>query len=208
LLLGTLTVAAAETAPIRDAGRFRGWRQLAAVERRTSPPPNRNGESDLVSVRFRAVELRDSGDVRALTLPPAVDGDLRAWTIRLPSGVSQIAPTQSRPIVGCDSEVAAARDARQGLGIQTPLLSPTPWLIVTLGLRPGTLFVLDDDVGPALALVTWRTEYETSEYHLAWPRLCGAAIVIRNDLFDRLLGAIPGRLKLRDFVFGDVELCS
>ncbi len=208
LLLGTLTVAAAETAPIRNAGRFRGWRQLAAVERRTSPPPNRNGESDLVAVRFRAVELRDSGDLRALTLPPAAAGGLRAWTTRLPSGVSQSAPTQSWPIVGYDSEVAAAGDARQGLGIQTPLLSPTPWLIVTLGLRPGAHFVLDDDAGPALALVTWRTEYETSEYHLAWPRLRGAAIVIRNDLFDRLLGAIPGRLKLRDFVSGDVELCS
>jgi len=208
LLLGTLTVAAAETAPIRNVGRFRGWRQLAAVEHRTNPPPNRNGDPDLVAVRFRAVELRDSGDFRDLTLPPAVPGDLGVWTTRLPSGVSQSAPTQSWPIVGYDPEVVAAGDARHGLGMQTPLLSPIPWLIVTLGLRPGAHFVLDDDVGPALALVTWRTEYETSAYHLAWPRLRGAAIVIRNDLFDRLLGAIPGRLKLRDFVSGDVELCS
>jgi hypothetical protein len=153
-LLGTLTVVAAERAPIRNAGHFRGWRQLAAVERRISPLPNRNGESDLVAVRFRAVELRDSGDLGDLTLPPVADGDLRAWTTRLPSGVSQSAPTQSRPIVGYDSEVAAAGDARHGLGIQTPLLTPTPWLIVTLGLRPGALFVLDNDVGPALALVT------------------------------------------------------
>jgi hypothetical protein len=208
LLLGTLTVAATETAPIRNAGRFHGWRQLAAVEHRTSPPPNRNGESDLVAVRFRAVELRDSGDLRDLTSPPAVPGDLGAWTTRFPSGVSQSVPTQSWPIVGYDPEVVAAGDARHGLGIQTPLLSPIPWLFVTLGLRPGAHFVLDDDVGPALALVTWRTEYETSDYHLAWPRLRGAAIVIRNDLFDRLLVAVPGRFKLRDFVSGNVALCS
>ncbi len=208
LLLGTLTVAAAETAPISNSGSFRGWRQLATVERRLSPPPNRNGDSDLVAVRFQAVELRDNGDLGELTSPPAVVGDLRAWTTRLSSGVSRSIPTQSWPIVGYDPEVVAAGDARSGLGMQTPLLSPTPWLIVTLGLRPGAHFVLDDDGGPALALVTWRTEYETGAYHLAWPRLCGAAIVIRNDLFDRLLGALPGRLKLRDFVFGNEELCS
>jgi len=210
LLLGTLTVEAAETAPITNAGRFRGWRQLAVVEHRTYPPPNRNGDPDLVAVRFRAVELRDSGDVRDLTSPPAVPGNLGAWTTHLPSGVSvsQGVPTESWPIVGYDSQVVAAGDARQGLGMPAPLLSPIRWLIVTLSLRPGAHFVLDDDVGPALALVTWRTEYETSAYHLAWPRLRGAAIVIRNDLFDRLLGALPGRLKLRDFVLGDVELCS
>ncbi|MGH9821633.1 MAG: AAA family ATPase [Blastocatellia bacterium] len=208
LLLGTLTVAAPETAPVWDAGRFRGWRQLAAVERRIYPPPNRNGDPDCVAVRLRAVELRDSGDFRNLTLPPVAAGDLGTWTSRFPSGVSQSTPKQTWPIVGYDSEAIAAGDARCGLGIQAPLLSPIPWVIVTLGLRPGALFVLDDDLGPALALVTWRTEYETGAYHLAWPRLRGAAIVIRHDLFDQLLGAIPGRFKLRDFVSGDVGLCS
>ncbi|HEX6507987.1 MAG TPA: hypothetical protein VF221_10170, partial [Chloroflexota bacterium] len=208
LLLGTLTMAAPETAPVWDAGRFRGWRQLAAVERRTYPPPNRNGVPDCVAVRLRAVELRDSGDLRNLTLPPVAAGDLGTWTNRFPSGVSQSTPKQTWPIVGFDSEAVAAGDARCGLGIQAPLFSPIPWVIVTLGLRPGALFVLDDDLGPALALVTWRTEYETGAYHLAWPRLRGAAIVIRHDLFDQLLGAIPGRFKLRDFVSGDVWLCS
>ena len=207
-LLGTLTVAAPETAPVWDAGRFHGWRQLAVVEHRTYPPLDRNGDPDRVAVRLRAVELRDSGDLRDLTLPPVAAGDLGAWTTRFPAGVSQSTPKQPWPIVGYDSEAVTAGDARCGLGIQTPLLSPIPWVIVTLGLRRGALFVLDDDLGPALALVTWRTEYEAGPYHLAWPRLCGAAIVIRHDLFDQLLGAIPGRFKLRDFVSGDVGLCS
>ena len=111
-------------------------------------------------------------------------------------------------MVGCDSKVIAAGDGRHGLGIQTPLFTASPWLVGTLDLYPGDYFVLDDIDGPALALVTWRTEYDTSDYHLAWPRLCGSAIVIREDLFERMLGALSGQLVLRDFLAGDVDLCA
>lgn len=208
LLLGTLTITSAETAPIISAGRFGGWRQLATAERRTTPPPDRNGGSDSVAERLRVVELNRDGDLGVLTLPPIASGDLRAWTQHLPWPESPAVPAQSRPIVGRDSDVAAAGDGREGLGIHTPLLTPTPWLIAFLSLQPGALFELDDDAGPALALVTWRTEYETGEYHLPWPRLRGAALVLRGDLFHRLLVVAAGNLMIRDFVAGDVRLCT
>ena len=88
------------------------------------------------------------------------------------------------------------------------MLTPVRWLIVTLGLHPSESFVLDDDDGPGLAFIAWRTEYETSEYHLPWPRLRGSAVAVRSDLFDRLLGMIPGHLILRDFIAGNVDLCG
>ena len=152
--------------------------------------------------------MRESGDLQALTLPPVASGDVREWTTRFPPGLALNARIKSQPIVGIDSEIPAAGDGHYGLGIQTPLLTPSHWLIVTLDLQPSTHYVLDDDDGPALALVIWRTEYETSEYHLAWPRLCGAEIALRSDVFERLIGATQGNLVLRDFLVGDVNLCA
>ena len=87
---------------------------------------------------------------------------------------------QSRPVIGCDSAVRAAGDGHHGLGIPRHLLTPTSWLVAALTLKRSKYFVLDDDDGRALALITWRTEYETSDYYLAWPRLCGAGVVVRR----------------------------
>ncbi|PYS47738.1 MAG: hypothetical protein DMG13_27125, partial [Acidobacteria bacterium] len=64
-----------------------------------------------------------------------------------------------------------------------------------------------DRNGVGLALVTWRAAYETSEYELTWPRICGSGIVIRPDLLNRLAEAAgERRLVLRDFVVGVTEL--
>ena len=64
------------------------------------------------------------------------------------------------------------------------------------------------DERAALALVTWRTEYEGGEYELAWPRLFGAGLVVRGDVFDRLVNAAQGRLTFRDFLDGSSSLCG
>ena len=60
----------------------------------------------------------------------------------------------------------------------------------------------------ALALVTWRTEYEGGEYELARSRLFGAGLVVRGDVFDRLVNAAQGRLTFRDFLDGSSNLCG
>lgn len=208
LLLGTLTIAPLRVEEEIDAGIFCGWSTLATLERRVCPPRDRYQGKDDVSQRFRIAELRNLDDRRALALPPVASGDIRAWMLPLPPGLSLERLTGSQPIIGIDHDLAAAGDAHHGLGIQTPLLVPTPSLIAVLGLHPGKPFVLDDEEGPALALITWRTEYETSEYHLTWPRLRGSAVVIRKDKFLHLTDIADGQLMLRDFVVGDAELVA
>jgi hypothetical protein len=207
MLLGTLTMAPAETAPSLNAGRFGGWRLLATCERRISPRPDRTGD-DSVAERSRAVEIRRAGDLHALNLPPLASGGIGAWIDDLPHGLLMNAPTKSQPVIGLDSELTEVSDALRGLGIHKPMLTPVRWLIVTLGLHPSQSFVLDDDDGPGLALIAWRTGYETSEYHLPWPMLRGSAVAVRSDLFDRLLAMFPGHLILRDFLAGNVDLCG
>ena len=75
--------------------------------------------------------------------------------------------SRTGPVVGYDSEVRDAGDGHYGLGIQRDLLTPTTWLVEALTLKQSAPFVLDDAAGRALALITWRTEYDTSDYYLA-----------------------------------------
>jgi hypothetical protein len=98
-------------------------------------------------------------------------------------------------------------DGRLGLGVPDSLLVPTPSLIALLHLRPGEPCRYKDEAGVGLALVTWRAEYDVSDYYLARPRTCGSGIVIRPDLLAALV-TVAGeeRLILRDFVVGDREL--
>jgi len=100
-------------------------------------------------------------------------------------------------------------DGRHGLGVPHSLLVPTESLIALLGLRPGPPCSYEDHNGVGRALVTWRAEYDVSDYCLAWPRTCGSGIAIRPDLLAGLV-AVAGkdRLLLRDFVVGDSELAA
>jgi hypothetical protein len=87
------------------------------------------------------------------------------------------------------------------------VLVPTAALIASLSLHRGERCGYYDRDGIGLALVTWRAEYDTSEYELAWPRIRGSGIVIRPDLLDQLPeDAGEQRLVLRDFVVGVPEL--
>jgi hypothetical protein len=89
------------------------------------------------------------------------------------------------------------------------VLVPSAVLIASLGHHPGDRCTYCDRDGVGLALVTWRAEYDTSEYELARPRLRGSEIVIRPDLLERLAnGAGQERLVLRDFVVGVPELAG
>ena len=97
-------------------------------------------------------------------------------------------------------------NSHRGLGVPLPLLVPAVSLISLLKLRPGALYSYEDDNGPALSLVTWRTEYDVSDYYLAWPRTWGSGIVIRLDLLAQLSAAVGAhRLVLRDFIMGDLR---
>ena len=205
-LLATLAISHSKVIPTIVDGPYGGWRLVAAVERRIISRPDWNSNEDDIARRYRVVELRLDGDRQALTLPPIAKGSILTWESAAGADFSANLGIRTGPVVGYDSEVRVAGDGHYGLGIQRDLLTPTTWLVAALTLKQSTHFVLDDDVGRALALITWRTEYETSDYYLAWPRLCGAGLVIRSDAFDRLVHAAQGQLTFRDFLTGPSNL--
>ena len=207
-LCGTVSIGAIGSTPTLEGGPYAGWRLIASAEQRSIAKDSLDRSPDDVATRFRIVELGAGGDREALVLRPVTRGDLRAWFTDPPFGPAAWDGISTRPIVGFDVHVPLAQDGHAGLGVQRNLFSPTPWLVTALGLRRGSDFVLDDRNGPALALVTWRTEYDGGEYELAWPRLFGAGLVARGDVFDRLANCAQGRLIFRDFLGGSSGLCS
>ena len=207
-LIGTVSISSTEAVPILVDGPYGGWRLVAAVERRVIPRSDISDKEDDIAKRYRVVELRLSEDRQALNSPPIAEGDIREWSFFPMPDLSVNGKIQSQPVVGFDSAVRAAGDGHHGLGIQGDLFTPLPWLSAVLMLKWSAHFVIDDDDGRAMALITWRTEYETSDYHLAWPRLCGTGLVVRGDAFDRLVHAAQGGLIFRDFLMGSSSLCS
>ena len=207
-LLGTIAILGPEVVPSLVGGPYDGWRLVATVEQRVISQSSWENKEDNIAERYRVVELRLRGDRQALNLPPVARGDLRTWSSPYVPDLSLSERIQSQPVVAYDSAVSAAGDGHLGLGIQRNLFIPTSWLLDALTLKQGTYFVLDNDDGPAVALITWRTEYETSDYYLAWPRLYGAGLAVRNDAFDSLVHAAHGELIFRDFLAGHSSLCS
>ena len=205
ILLGTVAIGDTKAVPALVGGPYDGWRLVATLEQRVISRPDRENKDDIAE-RYRIVELRFNGDRQALTLPPVTEGDIRLWSSLPVPNLSANGRIRTQPIIGSDSAVKVAGDGHHGLGIQTNLLTPTAWLFEALGLKPSTHFVLDDEAGRALALITWRTEYETSNYHLAWPRLYGAGLVVRRDAFETLVRAAQGKLIFRDFLVGPLSL--
>ena len=201
----TLTTARHEVVPVVTGGRYDGWRLVATLERRLLLAPIASGAKDEVAVRERVIELRENGTSEALRDAPTTAGNLRMWGTSSPFGTPVRVPRTGR-IVGCDVSVHAAGDGRHGLGVPGLLLTPTPWFVDTLGLRPAGDFCLADGDGPCLGLITWRTEYENSDYYLAWPRLTGSGLVLRDDAFGRLVQIARGLLSYRDFVSGSPGL--
>ncbi len=204
-LLATLTIAAHEDVPVVTGGQYDGWRLVATIERRLLRGPHVSDTVEEVAVRERVVELCRKDATHALGRAPTTAGDLRIWCTASPSG-TPIEVSRPGQIVGCDISVRAAGDGHHGLGLPGLLLTPTAWFVGALSLRPAGDFCLADDNGPCLGLVTWRTEYENSDYYLAWPRLTGSGLVLRGDTFDRLVHIADGLLSFRDFVSGSPGL--
>ncbi len=203
----TLNATGPDAVPVLSSGSLRGWRLVATVEQRTIPrdryPPDQEHDS---ATRYRSVELRTDGDQHSLISPPFAECDAALWySPSQPDPVDRHAIGTS-PIVGLDSDPTFASDAREGLGLPTILLTPTRRLMALLHLSPGPAFSLEDSQGKAMRLLTWRTEYETSDYHLPRPLLTGAGLVLRPDVFDRLVAATGGLLKFRDFLEGSPGL--
>lgn len=204
VLHGTLNILPLAGLPIVDNGKYRGWHWLGTYEKRTVKPRDGSHENDLIAKRYRILEIRDVNDPKALNLPPVGVGNLHLWRAVVCPINDGMALISSQPIVGIDSELRMVSDGHMGLGVPDSLLVPTASLIALLRLHPDAPFIYRDDSGVALALTTWRTEYDVSDYYLAWPQTCGCGIIIRPDLIEAL-AMIAGkeRLVFRDFIIGD-----
>ena len=200
VIFGTLSISGPDKVPTIVSGPYNGWRLIAAHERREVPHPEWDNKEEQIANRYQFIELRVHGDKQALTLPPITMGDSDVWNaIRVPADFLNRS-FRSQPVVG------SVRPRRHALGIPVTLLTPTRWLLAALRIEKGTHFVLDDEKGRALALITWRTEYETSDYFLAWPRLCGSGLAVRPDAFNKLVRAAKEQLTFRDFLRGASSL--
>ncbi|MDD9981350.1 MAG: hypothetical protein OXU81_08350 [Gammaproteobacteria bacterium] len=200
---GTVETTGHEAVPLLTNGPFAGWRLVATVEQRTLPQDGyQTDPKDDSAVRYRCIELRTDGAERGLGSSPVVEGDSALWYGNGEAGGADRQVVGTGAIVGLDSALKFAADGPYGLGLPPNVLVPTRRLIELLDLKLGRGPTLDDAAGQALALLVWRTEYETSEYHLPWPRLVGTGLVLRDDLLDRLVGLAQGRLVFRDFLEG------
>jgi len=201
-LKGTVSIMDAQAVPALEGGLYNGWRLVASVEQRVISPSDWNNNEDDIIERYRVIEIRQKGDTQALTLPPVSAGDLRIWVAQHVHAYSLNSNLRTQPFVGIDTKVSSAMNRHQGLGIHSPLLTPTPRLFAAPSLLPEDYFVLGDTEGPAIALITWRTEYETSDYHLTWPRLHGTGLIIRSDTFEHLVQSAQESLIFRDYLEG------
>ncbi len=209
LLLATLALESWTELPPAEGKPFDGWCWLGTVESRHLQHGDFREQDDLVSRRYRVLEVRDVGDQRALTLPPITRGDLRLWRASIDPEAGLPDFRGSQPLLGLDRELRMVGDGRLGLGAPQSSLVPTPSLIASLELRPGKPFTYEDDAGVGLALVVWRAEYDVSDYHLAWPRTYGSGVAVRPDLLARLVSTVGSdRLVVRDFVVGDIRLAE
>ena len=207
-LQGTVSIMSIENTPTVEGGPYSGWRLIGCVEQRAIAKGGLGNGQDEIATRFRVVELRVKGDRKALTLPPVSTGDLAEWTKLHLFKAAVYDGSSTQPVVGFDPDVQGAGDGHNGLGILRNLFTPTSWLVSTIELGSSSDFILADRRGEALALITWRTEYETSDYELTWPRLYGTGLVVRSDVFGDLISAAGGRLTFRDFVEGPSTLCA
>lgn len=188
-------------------GRYSGWKIIGSEEQRRIGRAGRN-ERGLLVQRFFGLEYRTSNDADGLDAPPLANASSAMWKLPLPE--SQIAGPiiGTQPFMGYDDRMELHDDSKDGLGIPHRLMVPTGWLREKWNLRtdPDRAFVLNDDAGPALALLTWRAEYERSDYHLPRRKLWGSAIAVRPDLLENLIGECGDELKLRDLIVGPAEI--
>ena len=157
-----------------EHGRFRGWRWLATMERRSIKSSDWREEKDLIAKRYCVMEVRDVDDRQAFAAPPVASGDLRMWKAEVDPVLAASVFARSQPLVGIDREFRLVGDGRHSLGVPTAVLVPTAGVIASLGIHPGELCTYYDREGIGLALVTWRAEYEAARYELARPRIRGS----------------------------------
>ncbi|MEX5710573.1 AAA family ATPase [Parafrankia sp. FMc6] len=207
--MATVSVLPVDHADTMPAGRFRGWRIVATSETHCLLPARpEKGEAVRTSGRDRALELRLPNDSEGVDRYPFANVTTANWFTPTPAASDLVVPQHSCPLIGIDLDGDYLADTPYGLGVHSPLLVPTDLLKLILGLQPVEPLVLHDPSGPALAMITWRSHYETGAYHLPWPRRTGTALLASPSCFDALLQWAKNLLAIRETIHGDVSLVT
>jgi hypothetical protein len=174
-----------------------GWIPVGVMEEYRPDTPHGQSGQDMKTRVFEGVELDLATHPNAHVIPPVHPRlpvhqwlDPVRWQLEGFNGVSF-------PLVCHGKYDDVYLDDVAGLGLPKGVMVPSPYLVELLGLKPSGDLALADETGPALALVTWRGEYSRSSYHLANPRLNGAAVLMRPDLARRLMEIYGERLTSR-----------
>jgi AAA ATPase domain len=179
------------------AGRFAEWRMIATAEDRTFPGRVARDDPDRIASRYRSVDL-----TRATQRQEAIGrGSAELWWDAEAEDRFEEDEGTAR-LINVDRELRALADVKFGLRVEQPILVPSPLLLRLLNLRLVKPLAFGDADGPGLALVIWRAEYQTSEYHLPWPRLRGCGVLLRPDLFLELQESTSRPVRFQDFILG------
>ena len=189
--------------PVVSDGPYKGWRAIAIYERRISSRQPSWPAKDAVTVTAcGAIELRQPKDTHGLTLAPLGDGDLKVWFTKFPLDMPVLGLDHTGPLITIDTDSAATTDGMSGLGYVCAPLAPSYALLQKLALQPGNrLFELVDQDG-SLGMVSrnWRTNYVVSDYEMNWPTLYGTDLIVRPDVFGRIMEVCGANLMWREHV--------
>ncbi|WP_133163893.1 hypothetical protein [Cryobacterium zongtaii] len=160
------------------------WVCIGGLEEREhiAPEPKSSGQASL-SMFGVHVDRPVPGTI------PLGTGDWSEWTGWLPETDMR---SSQFPLVN----QLIDRSMEVGLGGSRHLLTPSSWLRSELDLHAtGRMFTLATAEGTeVLRLVTWRSEYESSDSHLSYPRVQGQALVLRRDQMEVLETRFASRL--------------
>lgn len=190
-----------------EDGPHSGWVQIGMIERQLTPAlryPDRPSRLVLIGI---GLEITD-------TEPPATSLPFTSspwhlwilpWRLLNPTATADAAAQQlstlSSPVVAVADDGRGERGPRRaGLGRPPFLLAPVLPLVAMLGLEPTPDicgFSLSDDDGPGLVSRQWRGHLvHDGRYEPLVPALEGADLILRTDLFARLLD-IVGEARVR-----------
>ncbi|WP_419703236.1 hypothetical protein [Promicromonospora sp. NFX87] len=186
--------------PTSEAGEpYAGWFVLAYCELRRSSAKQGHAKRDERSYIEAGVEV----DLATLDEPdwgqPLNEVALGQWLY--PERRAEGSGSRIR-LAATTHPVGPFVDDLARLGLPL-MLAPTAELVQVLDLAgiplDGAEMVMSDATGPALAHVVWRASYRHSDYYMSYPRLEGAALLLRPDLVQRLKDLWGDRLTWRSW---------
>lgn len=177
--------------PVLTGGGLQSWRVVAYTESETQRLGRFSSAEEIVVSRIDASIEIDGAE--SLTSPFGEGGG----TVWLGMSPDLSAPNEHTLVLRDDQLTRVV--ALGGVGSFCPLLQPTRDVVERLRLRLVDPLVLQDEVGPAVTLRTWRSEYTEGTYSLPFAARRGVAMLVRPDCFETILSLFAKPICWREF---------